>query len=96
MAVKLRLLRAGTKKKPFYQIVAIDQRRPRNSVYLDKIGYYDPTKQPTVVNIDEELAIKHLKTGAQPTTTVRSLLSKAGILRKLHEERYGKKNAEAK
>ncbi|PKK91055.1 MAG: 30S ribosomal protein S16 [Candidatus Wallbacteria bacterium HGW-Wallbacteria-1] len=96
MAVRLRLLRAGTKKKPFYQIVAMDQRKPRNSVYLDKIGYYDPTKQPSLVNLDEELAIKHLKTGAQPSTKVRSLLSKAGILKKLHEEKYGARNNEAK
>lgn len=93
MAVKMRLVRVGGNKKPFYRIVAIDERKPRNSEYLEKIGYYDPTKDPIVCEINEELAIKHLNTGAIPSPKVRGLLSKAGILKKVHEAKYAKKTS---
>jgi small subunit ribosomal protein S16 len=87
------MLRAGTKKKPFYKIVAMDQRSPRNSRYIDKLGHYDPTREPVDFKINEELAIKHLNMGAQPSAKVKSLLSKAGILKKIHEQKYSKKDA---
>ncbi len=72
--VKLRLTRMGSKKAPFYRIVAIDSRKARDAQYLDKIGYYDPTKEPAIVNIDSEKALAWLAKGAQPTDTVRSIL----------------------
>ena len=86
MAVKLRLKRMGAKKKPFYRIVAADSRSPRDGKFIDEVGYYDPTKTPAVVKIDEEKAMKWLSTGAIPTDTVRNLFSKDGIMKKFHEE----------
>ncbi len=88
--VKLRLQRFGTKKKPFYRIVAADSRKPRDGRYLEIIGVYDPTKNPTYVNIDNEKVLNWLRNGAQPTDTVKSLLSKAGIIRQLVAEKNNK------
>lgn len=82
MAVKLRLKRAGAKRNPFYRIVAADSRAPRDGRFIEIIGYYDPTKQPAEVKIDQEKAEKWLANGAQPSDTVRSLLSKQGLLNK--------------
>lgn len=79
--VKLRLTRMGAKKAPFYRIVAIDSRKSRDGEYIESIGYYDPTKEPAIVNIDGEKATKWLNNGAQPTETVRSLLKKEGIIK---------------
>ena len=80
MAVKLRLKRMGSKQKPFYRIVAADSRSPRDGRFIETVGTYNPIKQPAEVNIDEEKANKWLDNGAQPTDTVKALLSKAGIL----------------
>jgi len=88
--VKLRLQRFGTKKKPFYRVVAADSRKPRDGRYLEIIGLYDPTKKPAFVQIDNEKALNWLKNGAQPTDTVRSLFSKAGIIRQLVAEKNNK------
>ena len=88
--VKLRLQRFGTKKKPFYRVVAADSRKPRDGRYLEIVGVYDPTKEPTYVNIDQEKALKWLNNGAQPTETVRSLFSKAGIIRQFVAEKNSK------
>ena len=82
MAVKLRLKRMGSKQKPFYRIVAADSRSPRDGRFIETVGTYNPIKQPAEVNIDEEKANKWLNNGAQPTDTVKALLSKAGILAK--------------
>ena len=90
MAVKLRLRRMGAKKKPFYRVIAADSRSPRDGRFIEEVGYYDPTKMPADININEELAIKWLSQGAQPTDTVRSLFSKAGIMKKFAEEKKGK------
>ncbi len=79
MAVKLRLKKMGSKKKPFYRIVAADARSPRDGRFIETVGTYDPIKEPAVVTIDKELAIKWLKNGAQPTDTVKTLLKKEGI-----------------
>ena len=73
MAVKLRLKRMGAKKSPFYRIVAADSRSPRDGKFIESIGYYDPTKQPAELKIDEELANSWLSKGAISTDTVRSL-----------------------
>lgn len=79
--VKLRLTRMGSKKAPFYRIVAIHSRKARDAQYLDKIGYYDPTKEPAIVNIDSEKALAWLAKGAQPTDTVRSILKQQEIIK---------------
>ena len=88
MAVKLRLTRMGAKKRPSYRIVASDSRTKRDGEYLELIGTYNPLMNETKIN--EEIALKWLRTGAQPSDTVRSLLSKAGIMKKFSEEKQGK------
>lgn len=80
MAVKIRLRRMGAKKAPFYRVVVADSRFPRDGRFIEEIGYYDPTKEPTVIEIDAEKAKKWIATGAQPTETVRALLKKKEIL----------------
>ena len=74
MAVKIRLRRMGAKKAPFYRVVVADSRYPRDGRFIEEIGYYDPTKEPSVVSIDKEKADKWLANGAQPTDTVKKLL----------------------
>lgn len=88
MAVKLRLTRMGAKKRPTYRIVASDSRVKRDGEYLELVGTYNPIVDETKIN--EEVALKWLRTGAQPSDTVRSLLSKAGIMKKFAEEKQGK------
>lgn len=90
MAVKLRLKRMGSKKSPFYRIVATDSRSPRDGRIIESLGYYNPTKNPAEVKIDAELAMKWLNNGAQPSDTVRNLLSKDGIMKRFHEEKNAK------
>ena len=79
MAVKMRLKRMGQKKAPFYRIVVADSRSPRDGRFIEEIGYYDQTKDPSVIKVNEELAKKWLSTGAQPTDTVAKLLKIAGV-----------------
>ena len=79
MAVKLRLKRMGSKAKPFYRIVAADSRSPRDGRFIEEIGTYDPSAEPSVIKVDEDLAKKWLSTGAQPTDTVAKLFKHAGI-----------------
>ena len=80
MAVKIRLRRMGAKKAPFYRIVVADERYPRDGRFIEEIGYYDPTKEPTVVNLDADKVKTWLKNGAQPTDTVKVILKKEGVL----------------
>lgn len=80
MAVKIRLRRMGAKKAPFYRIVVADERYPRDGRFIEEIGYYDPTKEPTVVNLDADKAKTWLKNGAQPTDTIKVILKKEGVL----------------
>lgn len=80
MAVKIRLRRIGAKKAPFYRVVVADSRYPRDGRFIEEIGYYDPTKEPAVVQLDAEKASKWIKNGAQPTDTVKALLKKNGVL----------------
>ncbi|MGN0584060.1 MAG: 30S ribosomal protein S16 [Ruminococcus sp.] len=80
MAVKIRLRRMGAKKAPFYRVVVADERYPRDGRFIEEIGYYDPTKEPSVVKVDAEKAKKWLVNGAQPTDTVKVILKKEGIL----------------
>ena len=79
MAVKIRLRRMGAKKAPFYRIVVADSRYPRDGRFIEEIGFYDPTKDPSVIKLDEEKAKKWLNNGAQPTETVAKILKIAGI-----------------
>jgi len=90
MAVKLRLKRMGSAKKPFYRIVAADSKSPRDGRAIEEVGTYNPIKQPAEININEELALKWLRNGAIPTDTVRNLFSKAGVLKAYHESKMGK------
>lgn len=80
MAVKIRLRRMGAKKAPFYRIVVADSRFPRDGRFIEEIGIYDPTKEPSVFEVDAEKAKKWIANGAQPTDTVRTLLKKKDIL----------------
>ena len=79
MAVKIRLRRMGQKKAPFYRIVVADSRSPRDGKFIEEIGYYDPTQDPSVIKVDEEAAKKWLNNGAQPTEMVGIIFKVAGI-----------------
>ena len=81
MAVKIRLRRMGAKKAPFYRIVVADSRYPRDGRFIEEVGHYDPTKEPSVIKIDEEKAKTWLANGAQPTDTVKALLKIQGIVK---------------
>ena len=78
--VKIRLRRMGAKKAPFYRIVVADSRYPRDGRFIEEIGTYDPTAEPTVLKVDTDRAQAWIKTGAQPTETVKALLKKAGAI----------------
>lgn len=82
MAVKIRLKRMGSKKKPFYRLVVADSRSPRDGRFIEEIGYYNPAKEPVELKIDAEKAQKWLGTGAQPTDTVKAIFVKEGIIKK--------------
>ncbi len=77
--VKMRLKRMGSKGAPFYRIVVADSRYPRDGRFIEEVGIYDPTKEPSVIQINQEAASKWLSQGAQPTDTVKKLLKIAGI-----------------
>ena len=77
--VKIRLRRMGAKKAPFYRIVVADSRYPRDGRFIEEIGTYDPKANPAALNVDVERAQAWIKTGAQPTETVKSLLKKDGV-----------------
>lgn len=80
MAVKIRLRRMGAKKAPFYRIVVADSRYPRDGRFIEELGYYDPTKEPSVLKVDDEKAKSWIANGAQPTDTVKALLKKIGTI----------------
>src|SRR5690606_10828947 len=84
MAVRLRLQRHGKKGKPFYHVVAADQRAPRDGKFIEKIGTYDPTSIPASINLDVENAVKWLQDGAEATNTVRAILRYKGATYKNH------------
>lgn len=90
MAVKLRLTRMGAKKRPMYRIVASDSRVKRDGQYLELVGTYNPLTNPAEVKINEEIALKWLNNGAIPSDTVKSLFSKAGIMKKFAESKSKK------
>ena len=79
MAVKIRLRRIGAKKAPFYRVVVADSRYPRDGRCIEELGYYDPTKEPSVFKVDAEKANSWIARGAQPTDTVKALFKKNNI-----------------
>ena len=85
--VKLRLVRMGAKKQPSYRIVAADSRTRRDGAFIEIIGFYNPRTNPVEVKVNEERVLAWLNEGAQPTDTVRSILSKEGIMKKFHEQK---------
>ena len=78
--VKIRLRRMGAKKAPFYRVVVADSRYPRDGRFIEEIGIYNPVSNPAELKVDVDRAQAWIKTGAQPTETVRDLLKKAGAL----------------
>ncbi len=78
--VKIRLRRMGAKKAPFYRIVVADSRFPRDGRFIEEVGYYDPTKNPSIVKVDADKVKKWMSTGAQPTDTVKKLLKNEGVI----------------
>ncbi|AGJ90688.1 30S ribosomal protein S16 [Mycoplasma putrefaciens Mput9231] len=91
--VKLRLKRIGKKQAPFYRIVAADSRVNRNGKYIELVGTFNPLNNE--VKIDKDLTLKWLQNGAQPTDTVRTLLSQQGILKALHESKQANSKPKA-
>ena len=90
MAVKIRLTRMGAKKNPFYRILVADSPTPRDGRFIEILGHYDSTKEPAVIQVDEDKAVDWMSKGAQPTDTVRSLFSKKGIMAKFDEKKRSK------
>ena len=80
----------GKKGAPFYRIVAADSRSPRDGRFIEQIGTYNPSKTENKVTLDKELTKKWLINGAQPTDTVRSILSHEGVLKEMHEAKSSK------
>ena len=83
MAVKFRLSRFGSKKKPFYRIVVADERSPRDGRFIERVGSYDPLKDPVEVQLDREKIKSWYQKGAKPTKTVENLFKREGVLKEL-------------
>lgn len=90
MAVKIRLKRMGSKKRPFYRVVVADSRSPRDGRFIAQVGTYNPLTEPASVKLEEEEILNWLNNGAQPSDTVKNIFSKAGIMKKYHEAKYTK------
>lgn len=91
MSVKIRLKRMGSKKCPFYRVVVADSRSPRDGRFIEQVGTYNPVTEPAQVTLKEESILNWLNNGAQPSDTVKTLLSNAGIMKQYHEAKYTKK-----
>ena len=81
MAVRLRLTRKGTKKKPYYRIVAADSEAPRDGRFLEILGSYNPMNDPADIKIDREKVNRWLEKGASVSESVRAILKKEGLLK---------------
>ena len=90
MAVKIRLTRMGSKKKPFYRINVADSRTPRDGRFIETVGTYNPLIEENQVSLKEERVLEWLSKGAQPSDTVRNILSKEGVMKKFHESKFSK------
>lgn len=82
MPVKIRLMRLGSKKRPFYRIVVANSTSKRGGRSIDQIGYYDPLTEPSTVKVDADRAVLWLQRGAQPTDTTARLLKEQGVIEK--------------
>ncbi len=91
MSVKIRLKRMGSKKRPFYRIVVAHSRSPRDGRFIETVGTYNPLTEPEQVTLKEEAIMNWLSNGAQPSDTVRNILSKQGVMKKFHEAKFSKK-----
>lgn len=91
--VRIRLRRIGRKKSPVYRIVVADSQSPRDGKFIEIIGQYAPRQTEGGLNVDEDRANYWMNVGAQPSDTVRSLLRRAGILKRRHEQRTGRVTA---
>ncbi|EKK20822.1 SSU ribosomal protein S16p [Fructilactobacillus florum 8D] len=91
MSVKIRLKRMGSKKNPFYRIVVADSRSPRDGRFIENVGTYNPLKETEQVTLKADSIMDWLQKGAQPSDTVRNILSKAGIMKQLHEAKLASK-----
>jgi small subunit ribosomal protein S16 len=85
MSVKIRLKRMGTKKRPFYRVVVADSRSPRDGRIIENVGHYDPIAASDQVVLEPDKILNWLLQGAQPTDSVRTMLSNAGIMTRYHE-----------
>ena len=90
MAVKIRLTRMGSKKKPFYRINVADSRAPRDGRFIETVGTYNPLVEENQVTLKEDRILAWLADGAQPSDTVRNILSKEGVMKKFHESKFSK------
>ena len=93
--VKIRLMRRGATKRPFYRVVVADSRSPRDGRFIENIGKYHPLEDPSLIEIDEERALHWLRVGAQPSNTVRVLMTKVGIWDRFTSEKSEKKDAKS-
>ena len=91
MSVKIRLKRMVSKKRPFYRIVVADSRSPRDGRFIETVGTYNPLTDPETVTLKEEKVMNWLNNGAQPSDTVRNILSRNGVMKKFHEAKFSKK-----
>jgi small subunit ribosomal protein S16 len=91
MSVRIRLKRLGAKKRPYYRVVVADQRSPRDGRFIENIGVYHPLEDPSKIQIDQERALYWLRVGAQPSNTVRVLMTKVGIWEAFSAEKAGTK-----
>ncbi|MEZ5357844.1 MAG: 30S ribosomal protein S16 [Candidatus Zixiibacteriota bacterium] len=89
MATKIRLKRMGSKRRPYYRIVAIDSRRAVNGPVLDNIGTYAAIEQPAKILVDEGKVFKWLNDGAEPSDTVAALFTQIGLTKKYHAQKAG-------
>lgn len=91
MAVKIRLQRVGKKKQPSYRLVVVEAAEKRDGKVIERIGHVNPLTDPWDITVDVERALEWLRQGAQPTHAAKRVLSKAGVMRLWHEERFGKR-----
>ncbi len=90
MSVKIRLKRMGSKKRPFYRIVVADSRSPRDGRFIETVGTYNPLVTENQVTLKEDRILDWMSKGAQPSDTVRNILSRQGIMKKFHDSKYSK------
>ncbi|KAF2958283.1 30S ribosomal protein S16 [Thermotoga sp. Ku-13t] len=89
--VRIRLTRMGKRNMPFYRIIVVDSRKKRDGAYIESLGFYNPLRNPAEIKVNVERAVEWILKGAQPSDTARDILSKAGVLKKVHEIKYGKR-----